>query len=80
MFASICCRITVTISVISACFQPPVKIVINATAITAIIAPKYGIKLNTPITIPSKIAYFTYIIDNVMLIIISTTIQSITWL
>ena len=80
IFASICCKITVITSVINACFHPPVKMVINATAITAIMAPKYGTKLNTPITIPSKTAYFTLIIDRAILIITATTQPSSTWL
>ena len=76
MFASICCN---TISIIAthiACIKPPVKIVISDVTITAIIAPKYGIKLNSPIKKPSSNAYLTFIIDNAIDIIIPTTIAS----
>ena len=76
MLASICCSTTSTIATHIACVNPPVKIVIRQATITAIIAPKYGIKLNSPIRNPSNNEYFTPIIDNAIDITIATTIAS----
>ena len=78
-FASICCNTISTIATQTACINPPVNIVIKHATITAIIAPKYGIKLNNPIKKPSNNAYLTFIIDNAIDIIIATTIASRTW-
>ena len=62
-FASICCNTITTIAIIIAFPIPPVNIVTITATITAIIAPKYGIKLNNPIIKPNNTAYFTPIID-----------------
>jgi len=80
MFASICCN-TITTTAISIVFPiPPVNSVIIIESPTATIAPKYGIKLNSPIMNPSSIAYFTFIIDIATDANIPTIIASIIWL
>ena len=68
------------IIIISACCHPPVKTVINDAITTAIIAPKYGIKLNNPIINANKIAYFTLKIRSVIDINMATTKLSKNWL
>ena len=76
IFASICCNTITTIAIIIACPIPPVNIVISIATATAMIAPKYGIKLNNPIIKPNSTAYFTPIIDIAIAVNIPTTIAS----
>ena len=64
-------------AIIAAFVIPPVNIVINIDMPTPIIAPKYGIKLNSPIIKPNKTAYFTFNIDNPIATSIPTIIASI---
>ena len=80
MFASICCNIIVTINIHIVCDNPPVISVINADITVAIIAPTYGIILNSPMKNPSNGAYFTPIIVNAIETNIPTTIASKNWL
>ena len=80
MFASICCNIVTIITIHIAWSSPPVNIVIIPAIITAIIAPKYGIKLNRPIINPSSTAYCIPIIFIAIDVIIPTTIPSNSWL
>ena len=80
MFASICCKIVVIITIQIACENPPVINVIIVATIIAIIAPKYGIILNNPIIIPNNTAYLT---PNRLIAIdvnIPTTMASTNWL
>ena len=72
MFESICCKIVITIIIVIACVSPPVNNVIIPAIATAIIAPKYGIKLNKPIIKPRSTAYFTPNIDIAIDVIIPT--------
>ena len=80
MFASICCSITTTTVINKAFPIPPVNIVISIAITTATIAPKYGIRLNSPIIKPNSTAYFTCSIDNATDTNTPTNIASSTWL
>ena len=80
MFASICCNIVTITSIHIACDTPPVSRVIIPAITTAIIAPMYGIKLNSPIIKPSNTAYFTPSMLIAIDVNIPTTIASINWL
>jgi len=74
ILASICCNIITTIAITIAWPIPPVKIVISMATVTAIIAPKYGIKLNSPIKNPNKTEYLTPITDIAIDVKIPTTL------
>ena len=63
IFASICCNIITTTAIKIVWPSPPVNSVMMIAITTAIIAPKYGIKLNSPIIKPKSTEYFTPIID-----------------
>ena len=76
ILASNCCKTITTMPIIKACCQPPVSIVIIIAIATPNIAPKYGIKFEKPIKVPSKIEYLTPNILIAILVIIATTIPS----
>ena len=79
MFESICCMIITVIAIIKVCSNPPVNSVINNDMAIAIIAPKYGIILNSPMNIPSKTEYLIPIILIAIETKIPTKIPSIIW-
>ena len=65
-----------TINIQIACVNPPVIKVITADIATAMIAPTYGIILNSPIKNPNNGAYFIPIIVIAIVTNIPTTIAS----